>query len=282
MHAASVLLPVFPLFAVLLAAAAVASAGAERRRALRAWLEGPAEAPARRRAGARPAGAAADRLRADLARVGWAIGVEEWAAIRVAVAGACGLLLALLAGMVSGRLLFALPAALVGVLIGQGAPVIAWQAAVGRRQRRVDAELLAFTDLLGVLVEAGMPFDSAARWACAETRGVLAGEFSRVLAAREHQAVGTQAALTALAERLGHPEVRYLADAIADGAEMGRGLGDSLRGAAAALRAMRYEALQRRAQTQGIHSGLLLSVFATIPTLLIIIYPGLRLISQAL
>ena len=270
------LAPVCGGMSVLAAASAWSAGRAERRRALRAWLGGGqrAEARAMRAAGGRAQAGAAD-MRAQMALAGWeGIHPEHWAALRgtaaaagAIVLGAVGASLAVPGGM-PVRLGATVLVAGLGALVGQGMPQLAWQLAVARRRRRTEAELLGFED--------------AARWVCREQGGLLGAEFGRVLAAGEHQAVGTAAALGALAERLAHPEVRYLADAIADGSEMGRGMGHTLRAAAAALRAMRYEALQHRAQSQGISSSVLLALCAALPTGLLLLYPGLRLMLRGL
>ena len=282
------LAPVCGGMAVLAAAAAWSARRAERRRALRAWLGGHPDVRVGRGAGGREDPGAID-LRSQMAMAGWeGIHREHWAALRVTAAAACAIALGAVGASlaVPGGLLVRLGvtvlAAGLGALVGQGMPQIAWQIAVARRRLRTEAELLGFVDLLAVLVEAGLGFEDAARWVCREQGGLLGAEFGRVLAAGEHQAVGTAAALEALADRLAHPEVRYLADAISDGTEMGRGMGHTLRAAAGALRAMRYEALQHRAQSQGISSSVLLALCAALPTGLLLLYPGLRLMLRGL
>lgn len=271
--------------AVLAAAAARAAGLAERRRALRPWAGGE-HRPDTRVAGG--AGIQDDpgawALRAQMAKAGWeGIHAEQWVALRVTAAAAGAVVLGAVAqslpvfGGLPSRVGATVLAVGLGALAGQGLPQVAWRIAAVRRGRRTETELLQFVDLLAVLVEAGLGFEDAARWVCREQGGLLGAEFGRVLGASEHQSVGTAAALGALADRLAHPEVRYLADAIADGSEMGRGMGATLRAAAGALRAMRYEALQHRAQSQGISSSVILALCAALPTGLLILYPGLRL-----
>ena len=285
------LVPVLVALAVLSAAAAWSLGRAERRQELMAWLGGARRERARVRARTEAAGSVGADLRAQMALAGWeGMRLETWVSLRMAAAAAVGVVLAVGCSGLAARLPGGLPLRLLGIVLvgalgavlGQGLPQLVWQMAVARRRRRTEAELLGFTDLLGVLVEGGLSFEAAARWVCREQGGLLSAEFARVLSAGEHQGVGTVAALGALAERLPHPEVRYLADAIGDGAEMGRGLGQTLRAAAGSLRAMRYEALQHRAQGQGISSSVLLALCAAVPTGLLILYPGLRLMLKGL
>ena len=273
--------------AMLCAAAAVTTARAERRQAALDWLAPP---PARD-AGSRrsrswvpripllPSSAAErDLIPKALAMVGWDLTPEEWQALRVVSAFACGLALSFMALLTLGRPLFAAGGAAGGLLLGQGLPEQVWKLFAHRRRQAIDADLLPFVDLLGVLTASGETFEHAAELACAELPGVLATEFSRMLAAQRAHALRLPAALRALALRLDHPEVRYLAAAIPDAAEIGRGMGDTLLAIARNLRAMRNEDVLRRAQSQGISANALLAFAATLPTVLLIVYPGLRLI----
>lgn|GEM_PF-6953053 len=276
-------------FSVLCAAAAYTTAQAERRQSALDWLT-PRARPSPAAGGTRghswlprlhlltPTAAEQALIPKALAMVGWDWTPSEWQALRLVAAGGCALILAFLALALLGRPLFAGVAALAGILLGQGLPEQAWKAAAGRRRHQVEADLLPFVDLLGVLTASGETFESAAQLACDEIPGVLADEVRRMLAAQREQSLRLPAALRALAARLDHPDVRYLADAIPDAAEVGRGLGETLLAIARNLRAMRNEDILRHAQNQGISSNALLALAATVPTVLLIMYPGFRLI----
>ncbi len=273
--------------AVLFAAAAVTTANTERRQAALDWLAPrPAHAAGSRRFRRwvpqipllAPSAAERDLIPKSLAMVGWDLTPEEWQALRGVSAFACGMALSFIALFTLGRPLFAAGGAVAGFLLGQGLPEQVWKLAAHRRRQAIDADLLPFVDLLGVLTASGETFEHAAALACAELPGVLATEFSRMLAAQREQALRLPAALGALAGRLDHPEVRYLAEAIPDAAEIGRGMGDTLLAIAGNLRAMRNEDVLRRAQGQGVSANALLAFAATLPTVLLIVYPGIRLI----
>lgn len=216
-----------------------------------------------------------------LESAGWRLTVSEWQALHFGTAA----LLAALIGVsvrvvVHGMALVAVGLA-VGGVAGWPLPDTAWLLAMRRRRALVDAEILPFVDLLGMLSAAGLGFEGAVARACDEMPGVLATEFRRVLVAREHHALSSGAALKALAERLGHPEVRHLAEVVADGVEAGRGLPDALVAAAAGLRADRMQAIERKAQGQAMSSSVLLVLAALLPTALMILYPSLRLMAKA-
>lgn len=270
-------------FAVVCAAAAYTTALAERRQSALDWLT-PRVGATRAHSWLprlqllTPTSAEQELIPKALAMVGWDLTPAEWQALRLVAAGACALLLAFLSLALIGRPLFAAGGALAGILLGQGLPEQAWKAAAARRRRQIEADLLPFVDLLGVLTASGETFESAAQLACDELPGALATEVRRMLSAQREQSLRLPAALRTLAARLDHPEVRYLADAIPDAAEVGRGLGETLLAISRNLRAMRNEGILRRAQSQGISSNAVLALAATVPTVLLIVYPGFRVI----
>jgi len=220
-------------------------------------------------------------ITAGLESVGWTWTVAEWQALHLASA-LCGALAgAAIAWGALHSVVFAGIALVVGGLLGWPVPDSAWLLAMRRRRARVDAEILPFLDVLGMLCGAGLGFEAAVVRACAEMPGVLAEEFRRLLVAREHHALSTRPALKALAERVEHPEVRHLAEVVTDGLEAGRGLAEALAAAAADLRAERLQAIERRAQGQAMSSSVLLVLAALLPTALMILYPSFRLMTKA-
>lgn len=274
-------------FAVLCAAAAYSTRKTERRQAALDWLAPRTSEGPRRTRGWIPqirilTPTAAERVLIPkaLAMVGWDLTPEDWQALRVMAAIFSALVLAFIVLLTIGRPLFALAGALCGVMLGQGLPEQVWKLAARRRRQAIDADLLPFVDLLGVLTASGETFEDAARLACDELPGVLTTEVRRMLAAQHAHALRLPAALRALAARLDHPEVRYLAEAIPDAAEVGRGMGDTLLAISRNLRVMRHEDILRKAQSQGVSSNAILALAATVPTVLLIVYPGFRVILQ--
>ena len=216
-----------------------------------------------------------------LESVGWRLTVPEWQALHVVTAASLAAVIGVCARLTLHGLVFVAVGFAVGGVAGWPLPDTAWLLAVRRRRARVDAEILPFVDLLGMLSSAGLGFEGAVARACEDMPGVLAAEFRRVLVAREYHALSSGAALKALAERLGHPEVRHLAEVVADGVEAGRGLPDALEAAAAGLRSDRMQAIERKAQGQAMSSSVLLVLAALLPTALMILYPSFRLMSKA-
>jgi len=220
----------------------------------------------------------------DIARrlvwAGVGITAEQFSALRLlaAVLGALG-------GVGGGALLRSADASVacgcLGSIIGFAAPESWLAASVARRHRAIDRELLYFLDFLALAARAGLGLDAALEHVCREYPGLLSAEFAQVRAERG-MGQWTEHALAGLAERLGHREVRGVAEALTRAGRFGSRTAPLLRQMAGSIRAQRNLAAREHANRAG--AAIILPVAAFIlPAVIIILgYPAVATVTGVL
>lgn len=189
-------------------------------------------------------GATPPSLHANLATaaLGGALTAEQLGAARLAAAE-LGLVLAAVLGVASAAL------ALSGIALAAVGYVVpaAWLARTARvRRARVVADLPDLIDVVVLCAQAGMPLEPALRLACQRLGGACADEVARTLGEMDLGAP-RRVAYTALAGRIGAPEVRALVGAMLQADELGTPVSEALHRHAVLLRAGRRQAVRDRA-----------------------------------
>lgn len=187
-----------------------------------------------------------EHLRKQLGQAGFAIGVDEYNAIRVIVA-----LIAILVCLVLGALLKAdLKNRLLLVLGGLFASYTIMRyyltAKITARKREIEAQLPDMLDLLSVSVEAGMGFEQAVQHITVNMEGPLIDEL--VVTFREMSMGRTRReAMVLLGERCDVEEVKSFTSALVQATQLGISVKNVLRAQSAAIRQARKNKVQERA-----------------------------------
>ncbi|MDQ1657653.1 MAG: tight adherence protein [Cryptosporangiaceae bacterium] len=142
-----------------------------------------------------------------------------------------------------------------------------------KRQESIKRTLPDVLDMLTVCVEAGLGFDAATAQVARNSRGPLAGEFTRIL--REMQIGKSRAeALRSLGERTTVPELRSFSSAIVQASELGIPVAKVLREQAKEMRIKRRQHAEELAQKVPIKI-LFPMLFCQFPALFVVIMgPG--------
>jgi tight adherence protein C len=142
-----------------------------------------------------------------------------------------------------------------------------------KRQEDIKRTLPDVLDMLTVCVEAGLGFDAATAQVARNSRGPLAGEFTRIL--REMQIGKSRAeALRTLGERTTVPELRNFSSAIVQASELGIPVAKVLREQAKEMRIKRRQRAEELAQKVPIKI-LFPMLFCQFPALFVVIMgPG--------
>ncbi|HHW09083.1 MAG TPA: type II secretion system F family protein [Firmicutes bacterium] len=149
--------------------------------------------------------------------------VAEYIFLRLFLALCSPLFLSVLTGG-RGGLSFFLQTGALGWLV----PRLLVKRRIAARQKAILKSLPDTVDLLTVSVEAGLGFDAALQRVAAKITGPLSDEFNHFLRA-VRMGAPRQAALRALAERSGVPELRAFTSAIIQADQLGVSIGDVLR-----------------------------------------------------
>jgi tight adherence protein C len=162
-------------------------------------------------------------------------------------AAAAGLVaLSLLVGLLLGRPLPGLIAAVVGGLVGFWLPVVVLNQMAAARRTAIERSLPDAVDLLTLAVEAGLSLDAGIADVTGRFHNALGDEFSKVL--REVRLGRPRmAALEDMGRRSGVAELHNLVQAITQSEQMGIGISRSLRVQAGELRRSRRSFAQERA-----------------------------------
>ena len=216
-------------------------------------------------------------------RLVWAdapLGADQFAALRLLAAAAAALGGAAL-GAAAGGAGLAVPAGLLGALGGQALPEAVLSAAIRRRHRAIDAELLYFLDFLSVAARGGLSLDSAVEHVGRELPGVLSRALDRV---RAEQGMGqwNEHALAGLAERLGHRDVDLVVAALLRAGRFGSPTAQLLQDLAASVRGRRAAAAREHAARAGAAIILPVAVFILPAIVVVLGYPALSTIGGAL
>jgi tight adherence protein C len=168
-----------------------------------------------------------------------------FAAIRYAAAAAL-VALSLLVGLVLGRPLAGLVAAIVGGPVGYWLPVLYLNQMATARRTAIERSLPDAVDLLTLAVEAGLSLDAGIADVTGRFHNALGDEFGKVL--REVRLGRPRmAALDDMGRRSGVAELHNLVQAITQSEQMGIGISRSLRVQAGELRRTRRSFAQERA-----------------------------------
>jgi tight adherence protein C len=181
-------------------------------------------------------------------------------------------------GMAGGLVVVGLP---LTALLGWLAPLSVVRRRAEARLAEVDGQLPELIDALVVTVEAGSGFNAALRMAAQELGGALGEEIALTL--REQQmGLSGEAALGNLVKRVDTASVRAFVRAVLQGERLGVSIGDIMRGLAVEARARRRTAAEERAHKAPIKLlfPLVLLIFPSI--MIILLYPALHNITQAL
>ncbi|WP_299057767.1 type II secretion system F family protein [uncultured Nocardioides sp.] len=189
------------------------------------------------------------KLRRKLERAGAPAG---WDADRVAsakvIAGATGLVVSLVVGLLWGPSLPVLALVTVGgTLLGFLGPDLWLYQRAYDREERIRKELADAVDLLTISVESGLGFDAALQQVAQNTEGPLSEEFSRVL--REMQiGSGRGPAMRALGERSELPDLKSFVSALVQADTFGIPIGQVLRVQTTEMRTKRRQYAEEKAQ----------------------------------
>ena len=192
-----------------------------------------------------PDGAAA-RLRKLLVRAGYpALGVGEFAGLRLLSAGFC-FLLALPLSFLMPSLSLRLLGLCLGVVIGLTLPETLLEQAARRRETEIRRALPEMIDLLVVSVEAGMGLDGAMAKVSEKMTGPLAEEMAR---ARHETQVGKtrSQALKDMAARLEMREIKTFVAAVAQADHLGTSIVQVLRAQSVMARAAKVQRVREQA-----------------------------------
>lgn len=193
-------------------------------------------------------------LQAKLQRAAWALRTSEFRTIRIAAAGG---------GLVVGVVLFGRP--LFGLLlgaIGYAVPTALLARRVSRQARAFDQQLPDVLQLLAGSLRAGYGLLQGLDTVANEASDPAASEFSRVLS--EARLGGSvEAAMEAMAERVGSNDFRWVVIAINIQREVGGNLADLLETVAATIRE-RWE-LRRQVRTLSAEGRLSAGILVALP-----------------
>ncbi len=168
-----------------------------------------------------------------------------------------------------------------GVLAGTGG-LAGWLASdlllrirARRRQRELEQQLPNLADLVALAVTAGVPPPAALEQAAGTLGGPLSGEVRRMVG-DVHAGQGFDAAMRALAERVGLPSLHLFVEGILVAVDRGTPMADVARAQATDLRTEERRRLMESAGRKDV-SMLVPIVFLVLPTVVLVaLFPGLQ------
>jgi tight adherence protein C len=169
----------------------------------------------------------------------------------------------------------------IGVLLGWRLPDIAVERRAKARLAQIDRDMPELVDLLIVTIEAGVGFSGALRLAAERVTGPLGDEL-RLTTQENRMGLSTGESLSNMMARVDSPSMRSFVRSILQGEQLGVSIGQILRNLASEMRKRRRAAAEERAQKAPIKM-LFPLVFLIFPSLFIILlYPALVQIGEAL
>jgi tight adherence protein C len=169
----------------------------------------------------------------------------------------------------------------IGALLGWRVPDIAVERRAKARLVEIERAMPELVDLLIVTIEAGVGFSGALRHAAARVVGPLGDEL-RLTTQENRMGLSTAESLSNMMARVDSPSMRSFVRSILQGEQLGVSIGQILRNLASEMRKRRRAAAEERAQKAPIKM-LFPLVFLIFPSLFIILlYPALSEIGNAL
>jgi tight adherence protein C len=166
-------------------------------------------------------------------------------------------------------------------LLGWTLPLSLFRIRAERRLEQIEYQLPELVDLLVVTVEAGMGFGGGLRMAAKQMPDPLGQELQ--LAFREEEmGLSAPEALANLAQRVPSPAMASFVRSVVQGETLGVSIGDILRGVAVEMREIRRANAEERAQKAPVKMvfPLVLCIFPAV--MIVILYPVVSTIHQAL
>lgn len=170
---------------------------------------------------------------------------------------------------------------LIGALLGWRLPDIAVERRAKSRLAQIDQHMPELVDLLIVTIEAGVGFSGALRLAAGRVTGPLGDEL-RLATQENRMGLSTGESLSNMMARVDTPSMRSFVRSILQGEHLGVSIGQILRNLASEMRKRRRALAEERAQKAPIKM-LFPLVFLIFPSLFIVLlYPALTKIGDAL
>jgi tight adherence protein C len=195
---------------------------------------------------------------------------------------------------VSATLLFGLvvlsgpPLTFTWIIVLIGAPVAGWSLpALAIRQRgrqrldAIDRDLPRLIDVLIATIEAGLGFAASLQLISDRFKGPMGVEL-KLMRREQGLGVSTEQALDNLVARCDTPSVRAFARSLVHGQELGVSIGAMLRNIAIDIRRRRRQAAREKVQKAPLKLLFPLILLIFPPLLVVILYPALYSIVQAL
>lgn len=159
-----------------------------------------------------------------------------------------GVVGAVMAFACTTELVYIIPSGLVGAFIGWVYPYVCVQKIASERQEKIARSLPFAVDLITSAMQAGLDFTAAVRYYVNNNKeGPLSQEFGVTL---KHMELGKARveSLRSMSERIQIEEFKSLVSAVAQGAEMGAAIVETLRITAEEMRRARFARAERKAQ----------------------------------
>jgi tight adherence protein C len=180
------------------------------------------------------------------------------------------------------------PLTFIWVLVLIGAPIAGWSLpALAIRQRgrqrldAIDRDLPRLIDVLTATIEAGMGFAASLQLLSDRFKGPMGFEL-KLMRREQGLGVSTEQALENLVARCDTPSVRAFARSLVHGQELGVSIGAMLRNIAVDIRRRRRQAAREKVQKAPLKLLFPLILLIFPPLLIVILYPALYSIVQAL
>jgi len=169
----------------------------------------------------------------------------------------------------------------IGALLGWRLPDIALERRAKSRVAQIDRDMPELVDLLIVTIEAGVGFSGALQHASGRVTGPLGDEL-RLTTQENRMGLSTGECLSNMMARVDSPSMRSFVRSILQGEQLGVSIGQIMRNLAAEMRKRRRAVAEERAQKAPIKM-LFPLVFLIFPSLFIVLlYPALVSIGEAL
>jgi tight adherence protein C len=181
-------------------------------------------------------------------------------------------------GAGSALLLFGM---VIGALLGWRLPDVAIERRAKARVNQIDRDMAELVDLLIVTIEAGVGFSGALQHAAGRVTGPLGDEL-RLTTQETRMGLSTTESLSNMMARVDSPSMRSFVRSVLQGEQLGVSIGQIMRNLASEMRKRRRAIAEERAQKAPIKM-LFPLVFLIFPSLFIVLlYPALAKIGEAL
>lgn len=242
-----------------------------------AALAGPPQVPRRGRFGPRFISTAVamtrERLAIDLDRAGWHETPERLTVLGAAVAACMSAALAAIA----------LPLAPAGVLMTAAAALIALNASIERRRRRLAGELVPLLELFTLELSGGGSALSALGSVTVQVDSELAGDLRQMLIASQVAGSASfEARLLDYSQRVGLPALASLATIMSASREFGTGTSQGVRALATDLRRAQRRELIEHSRRALNHVLLPAAVCILLPFLSVLMFPAVSVLQRSL